>query len=194
MKPKLGVLGSGKGSNLKAIFEKIEAGQLDAEVAVVVSDVEGAGILDLARDQGVAAIRIDPGSEKGGRLSEGAVKEITDRLKAAGVDLVVLAGFMKIVRGDLLEEFSGRMLNIHPSLLPKYKGLAAWKRALEAGEQEAGCTVHRVSAGVDSGEILGQARVPILEGDGEDELHARIQQQEHELYSRVIAEVLTNDA
>lgn len=191
-KPKLGVLGSGKGSNLQAIFEKIEAGQLDAEVAVVISDVEGAGILDLAREQGVAAIWIDPGSEKGGRLSDGAIKEITDRLRAAGVDLVVLAGFMKIVRGDLLELYDGRMLNIHPSLLPKYKGLAAWKQALQAGEKEAGCTVHRVSAGVDSGEILGQARVPILEGDGEDELHARIQQQEHELYSRVIAEVLAS--
>ncbi len=189
-KPKLGVLGSGKGSNLAAILKKIDVGELHAEVAVVIADEEDTGILDLARARGIQAIRIDSGSEKGGRLSDGEIKEITDRLRAAGVDLVVLAGFMKVVRGELLDEFEGRMLNIHPSLLPKYKGLAAWKQALTAGDTEAGCTVHWVSAGVDAGEMLGQARVPVLASDTSETLHARIQEQEYELYSRVIGEVL----
>ncbi|NOX98832.1 MAG: phosphoribosylglycinamide formyltransferase [Verrucomicrobia bacterium] len=190
MKPKIGVLGSGKGSNLAAVCRKIETGELDAEIGLVISDVKDAGILQLARDQGVPAMWVDPGSQKGGRLSDAAIMEITGQLKNAGVELVVLAGFMKIVRGELLETFSGRMVNIHPSLLPKYKGLAAWKQALEAGESEAGCTVHFVAAGVDSGEIIEQARVPIFDGDTADTVHARIQQQEHELYSRVIGEVL----
>ncbi|MCF6314643.1 MAG: phosphoribosylglycinamide formyltransferase [Verrucomicrobiales bacterium] len=188
--PKLGVLGSGKGSNLAAIFEKIDAGELQAEVAVVISDVPDAGILDLARERGIQAIWIDPCGEKRGRLSDAAIKEITDRLRAAGVELVVLAGFMKIVRGGLLQQYTGRMINIHPSLLPKHKGLGAWKQALVAGDQEAGCTVHWVSEGVDTGEILGQARVPILEGDTAETLHARIQKQEHQLYARVIGELL----
>jgi len=194
MKPKIGVLGSGKGSNLEAIFEKIDAGELDAEVGLVISDMEDAGILQLARGKGVAAVWIDPGGAKGGSLSDIAIAEITDQLRTADVSLVVLAGFMRIVRGELLEEYFGKMLNIHPSLLPKYKGRAAWKQALEAGESEAGCTVHFVSAGVDSGEILGQARVPILEGDTGEKVHERIQEQEHELYPRVVGEVLAKIA
>ncbi len=190
MIPKIGVLGSGRGSNLAAIFSKIEAGELQAEVSLVISDVEGSGILQQARDKDVPALWIDPGGQKGGRLSDVAIAEITDQLKNADVELVVLAGFMKIVRGELLETFSGRMVNIHPSLLPKYKGLAAWRQALDAGESEAGCTVHFVAAGVDSGEILDHASVPILAGDTADDVHARIQEQEHELYPRVIGEVL----
>lgn len=190
MSGKIGVLGSGKGSNLEAILRSIDAGELDAEVAVVISDVEDSGILQLARRRGIDAVWIDPNSEKPGRLTDAAIAEITSCLKEAGVDLTVLAGFMKIVRGELLDAFSDRMLNIHPSLLPKYKGLAAWKQALEAGEKETGCTVHLVSAGVDSGEILGQARVPILEGDSAGDVHARIQEQEHVLYPKVIGDEL----
>lgn len=189
-KPRLGVLGSGKGSNFESILAKMDAAELDVEIGLVISDVEDAGILALARDRGIPALWIDPGSEKVGRLSDGAVKEIADRLRAAGVDLVALAGFMRIVRGDLLEEYSGRMLNIHPSLLPKFKGLAAWRQALEAGEAETGCTVHLVTAGVDCGQVLGQAKVPILAGDTAEDVHARIQEQEHELYPRVIGEQL----
>lgn len=191
MKARLGILGSGRGSNLEAVLKKIDTGELNAEVGLVISDVENSGIMKLAEENGVKSKWIDPGSSKGGRLNDEAIKEITDSLKSAGVDLVVLAGFMRIVRGELLDEFSNRMLNIHPSLLPKYKGLAAWKQALEAGEEEAGCTVHFVSAGVDSGEIIGQARVPILEGDDADGLHARIQEQEHELYPEMIGKVLS---
>jgi len=190
MKPQLGVLGSGRGSNLEAILSRIDAGELDAEVGLVISDVEDADILKLAQSNGIPAKWIDPGSEKAGRLSNEAIKKITDHLCDAEVDLVVLAGFMKIVRGELLDEFSGRMVNIHPSLLPKYKGLAAWKQALEAGETETGCTVHLVSAGVDSGKILGQARVSILEDYTAEEVHARIQEQEHELYPEMIGKVL----
>ncbi len=190
VKPRLGILGSGKGSNFEAILDKMDTGELDAEVAVVISDVEDAGILALARDRGIPALWIDPGSEKVGRLSDAAIKEITDRLRSAGVDLVALAGFMRIARGELLDEFSGRMLNIHPSLLPKFKGLAAWKQAFEAGEAETGCTVHLVTAGVDCGQVLGQARVPILGSDSAEDVHARIQEQEHELYPEVIARQL----
>lgn len=188
-KPRLAVLGSGTGSNFAAILDAIDAGSLDAEIAVVISDVAEARILDLARDRSIPAIHVEPGAERRGRLSEAALKEIVDRLRAADTDLVALAGFMRIVRSPLLDAFAGRILNIHPSLLPKFPGLEAWTQALEAGEIETGCTVHLVDAGVDSGPILGQAKVPVLAGDTPKTLHARIQEQEHELYPRVIREL-----
>lgn len=186
--PRLAVLGSGKGSNFVAIADAIDRGELEAEIGLVISDVAGAGLLSLARDRGIPAIHVEPGSQEGGRLSDAALKEIVDRLEAAAVDLVVLAGFMRIVRGALLESFAGRILNIHPSLLPKYPGLGAWRQALESGDGETGCTVHLVDAGVDTGPVLGQSRVPIEPGDDADSLHARIQEAEHQLYPRVIAE------
>ncbi len=190
--PRLAVLGSGRGSNFEAIADAIDAGTLEAEIALVISDVADARILQLAREREIPAIHIEPGSEKGGRLGDAALKEIVDRLEAASVDLVVLAGFMRIVRAPLLTAFSGRILNIHPSLLPKYPGLGAWRQALESGDSETGCTVHLVDAGVDTGKILGQARVPILPGDDAETLHARIQEEEHRLYPQVIGEVLVN--
>ena len=186
--PRLAVLGSGKGSNFEAIADAIDRGELEAEIVMAMSDVADAGLLTLAEERGIPAIHVEPGSEKGGRLGDAALKEIVDRLEAASVDLVILAGFMRIVRGALLDAFPGRILNIHPSLLPKYPGLGAWRQALESDDVETGCTVHLVDAGVDTGPVLGQARVPIEPGDDAESLHARIQEAEHELYPRVIAE------
>lgn len=186
--PRLAVLGSGKGSNFEAIAKAIDGGDLEAEIALVMSDVADARLLDLAREKGVPAIHIEPGSEKGGRLDDAALKEIVDRLEAAQIDLVILAGFMRIVRGALLEAFPDRILNIHPSLLPKYPGLGAWRQALKSGDAETGCTVHLVDAGIDTGTVLGQSKVPIEPDDSAESLHARIQVAEHALYPQVIAE------
>lgn len=190
--PRLAVLGSGRGSNFEAIANAIDAGTLDAEIALVISDVADARILELARERNIPAIHIEPGSEKGGHLSDAALKEIVDRLQAASVDLIALAGFMRIVRAPLLTSFEGRILNIHPSLLPKYPGLGAWRQALESGDTETGCTVHLVDAGVDTGAILAQAKVPILPGDDAETLHARIQEQEHQLYPQEISKLWAN--
>ncbi|MBL9151424.1 MAG: phosphoribosylglycinamide formyltransferase [Verrucomicrobiales bacterium] len=185
--PRLAILGSGHGSNFEAIADAIDRGTLDATIAVVLSDVADSRVLSLARSRGLPALHIEPGSERGGRLGDAALKEIADRLKSASVDLVILAGFMRILRGPVLEAFAGRILNIHPSLLPLYPGLGAWRRALASGDTETGCTVHLVDSGIDSGAMLAQERVPILPGDTAETLHARIQEREHELYPRVIA-------
>ncbi len=187
-RPRLAVLGSGRGSNFEAIADAIEVGTLSAEIVVVISDVAECRLLELARARGIPAIHVEPGSGKGGRLDEAALKEMVDRLRAASVDLVILAGFMRIVRPPLLTEFSGRILNIHPSLLPKYPGLGAWRQALVSGDDVTGCTVHLVDEGIDSGEILAQERVTILPDDDADTLHARIQEREHTVYPRAISE------
>jgi len=187
---RVAILGSGRGSNARAILEAAREGWLGGEVALVISDVAGAGILDAAAEFGVPGIVIDPGTTKGGRLTDAALKEILDRLRGAGVDLVVLAGFMRIVRGPLLAAYEGRMLNIHPSLLPKYPGLGAVGRALAAGDSETGCTIHLVDRGVDTGEVLRRERVPIREDDTVESLSARVHEAEHRAYPEVIAERL----
>ena len=189
-KPKIAILGSGTGSNCAAIIDEVKSGRLDAEIALVISDVADAKILQIARDADIPAIHIEPGTKKGGHLSDAALKEICDRLKAARVDLVVLAGFMRIVREPLLSEFANRIVNIHPSLLPKFPGLHACQRAIEAGETESGTTIHLVDSGIDTGPILHQERVPILTGDTADRLQARIQEAEHRVYPEVIGELL----
>ena len=185
-KPRIAVLGSGKGSNLRAILDAEADGSLGAEVALVISDVEGSGVLQLAGNRGVF---VDPGDNPK-RLAASAQKEIRDRLLAAEIDLVVLAGFMRLLKAEVLGAFDGRIVNIHPSLLPKYKGVAAWKQALEAGEEEAGCSVHYVCAEVDAGEVIAQQSVPILEGDTPESLHERIQQVERVLFPATIASLL----
>ncbi|MEM9017337.1 MAG: phosphoribosylglycinamide formyltransferase [Verrucomicrobiota bacterium] len=187
---KVAIMGSGKGSNAKAILAAAEAGSLGAEVALVMSDVAEAGILEVAEGFGVPGILIDPGTEKPGHLTDAALKEILDRLDAAGVDLVALAGFMRIVREPFLSAFSGRILNLHPSLLPSYPGLHPVARALEANEAETGCTIHLVDAGVDSGQILRQERIPIYPDDSVESLTERIHETEHRIYPEVIAERL----
>ncbi len=183
----LGILGSGKGSNCRAILEQIRNGNLCAEARVVISDVFDAGILDIAREFEVSSAYLAPGNSRT-RLSDEAELALVRMLRDAAVELVVLAGFMRILKGPTLEAFPHRIFNIHPSLLPKFPGLEAWKQALEARETATGCTVHYVDAGVDSGEIIAQREVPILADDTAQSLHERIQIAERELYPAVIAQ------
>ena len=187
-KLKLGVLGSGKGSNFRAIAEAIARGDLAAEVRVVLSDVETAGLLNLARERGLRAEFIAPGRFKT-RLEPEAEDRLVARLREAGVEWVVLAGYMRMIKAPLLAAFPRRIVNIHPSLLPAFPGLEAWKQALAAGVAETGCTVHYVDAGMDTGEILAQRAVPVLPGDTAETLHARIQVAEHVLYPAVLAKL-----
>jgi phosphoribosylglycinamide formyltransferase-1 len=183
---RLGILGSGKGSNFRAIMEEIVDGRLNAEVRIVISDVENSGILSLAHDFQVPGLYVRPGRLRT-RLEPEIEEDIVRLLVGADVELVVLAGFMRIVKQPLLSAFPRKIINIHPSLLPKFPGLEAWKQALAAAEPETGCTVHYVDAAIDAGEILGSETVPILPDDTPESLHARIQQAEHVLLPSVIA-------
>ena len=185
---RLGVLGSGKGSNFLAIAEAIAAGQLPAEVALVISDVEDAGILGHATERGLPARYLPPGKFRT-KLDEEAEAAYLAALREAQVDLVVLAGFMRILKGEFLRAFEGRVVNIHPSLLPSFPGLAAWKQALDYGVKFTGCTVHYVDQGVDTGPIIGQRAVPVLDGDTAESLHARIQVAERELYPAAVTAI-----
>ncbi|MEQ1861061.1 MAG: phosphoribosylglycinamide formyltransferase [Chthoniobacteraceae bacterium] len=184
----LGVLGSGKGSNFRAIADAIAGGALGADVRVVISDVENAGILALARERGILAEFVHPGAFKTKLAPESEVRAV-ELLRAAGVELVVLAGWMRMIKAPLLDAFPHRIINIHPSLLPRFPGLEAWKQALAAGASETGCTVHYVDAGMDTGPIIAQRRVPVLPGDTPATLHARIQTAEHELYPAVLRDL-----
>ena len=186
---KIGVLGSGKGSNFRAILSEIQAGRLDAEAVLVLSDVEGAGILDLARGAGIPAHVIREPKFRT-KLSPEIEADVADRLQEAGVELVVLAGYMRIVKAPLLDAFPRRIINIHPSLLPVFPGLEAWRQALEAGVSKAGCTVHFVDSGMDSGEIIAQAEVPVLPGDTLEILAGRVLAVEHAIYPAAILQVI----
>ncbi len=185
---RIGVLGSGKGSNFVAIADAIAAGQIPAEIALVLSDVENAGILQHAKERGLPAQFIPPGQFRT-KLDEDAERAFVGGLQAAHVDLIVLAGFMRVLKGDFLRAFEGRIVNIHPSLLPSFPGLAAWKQALDHGVKFTGCTVHFVDAGVDSGAIIGQQTVPVLDDDTPESLHQRIHAAEHELYPKCVASI-----
>jgi phosphoribosylglycinamide formyltransferase-1 len=184
-KLRLGVLGSGKGSNFIAVAGAIERGDVPAEIAVVISDVAEAGILARARERGIPARHIPPGKFRT-KLDEEAEAAYLAALREAGVELVVLAGFMRILKGGFLRAFAGRVINIHPSLLPSFPGLEAWRQALEYGVKVTGCTVHFVDQGVDTGPIIAQQTVPVLDSDTAETLHARIQAAEHELYPAAI--------
>jgi phosphoribosylglycinamide formyltransferase-1 len=185
-KYRLGVLGSGKGSNFVAIADACKAGDFPAEVAIVMSDVADAGILTRARERGLRAEFIAPGKFRT-KLDEGAELAYIQALQAARVDLVVLAGFMRILKGEFLRAFAQRVVNIHPALLPSFPGLEAWKQALDYGVKVTGVTVHLVDQGIDTGPILAQQTVPVLEGDTPASLHARIQEAERQLYPATIA-------
>ena len=185
---RLGVLGSGKGSNFVAIADAVAAGKIPAEVAVVLSDVETAGILAHARDRNLPAQFIPPGKFRT-KLEEEAEHAFVEALRAARVDLIVLAGFMRVLKGEFLRAFEGRIVNVHPSLLPSFPGLEAWKQALDHGVKVTGCTVHFVDAGVDCGAIIGQQTVPVLDQDTAGTLHQRIHAAEHELYPKCVAAV-----
>jgi phosphoribosylglycinamide formyltransferase-1 len=185
---RLGVLGSGKGSNFGAIADAIAAGNIPAEIALVVSDVESAGILEHARQRKLPARFIAPGKFRT-KLDEEAERAYVAALQEAQVDLIVLAGFMRVLKGDFLRAFEGRIVNVHPSVLPSFPGLEAWKQALDHGVKVTGCTVHFVDAGVDAGPIIGQQTVPVLDEDTAATLHARIHAAEHELYPRCVAAI-----
>ena len=183
----LGILGSGKGSNCRAILEQIRDGKLPAEAALVVSDVFDAGILDVAREFRVPNVYLPPGKFRT-RLEPNAEMELVRLLQEADVDLVVLAGFMRVLKEPVLAAYPRRIINIHPSLLPRFPGIEAWKQALSAGEKITGCSVHYVDAGIDSGEIIAQRKVAVLPNDTPESLHERIQVAERGLYPEVIAQ------
>ncbi len=188
---RLGILGSGKGSNFKAIFRAIESGEIPAEAVLVVSDVPDAGILALADKFGVPAKYIPPGNYRA-RLSDEAEKDYIDAFKEAGADWVILAGFMRVLKSSFLQAFPEKIVNIHPSLLPSFPGLRAWEQALDYRVKFTGCTVHLVDRGVDTGTILGQEPVPVLDDDNADTLHQRIQESEWGLYPKILS-ALMND-
>jgi len=184
----IGILGSGKGSNCRAIFERIQSGDVAAEARVVVSDALDAPILDIAREFRVPNAYLPPGRFRT-RLEPETEEHLVQMLRDAGVELVALAGFMRVLHEPMLKAFPRRIINIHPSLLPKFPGLEAWKQALAAGEKVTGCTVHYVDEKIDHGQILAQREVTILPNDTPESLHARIQVVEHELYPSIIAEL-----
>jgi phosphoribosylglycinamide formyltransferase-1 len=183
----IAILGSGKGSNCRAILERIRSGDLTAEARVVISDVLDAPILDIAREFSVANAYLPPGQFRT-RLQLEAEDELVEILREAGVHLVVLAGFMRVLHAPMLEAFPRRIINIHPSLLPKFPGLEAWKQALAAGETVTGCTVHYIDDKIDHGQIIARQEVAILPNDTPESLHSRIQIAERELYPAAIAE------
>jgi len=189
---KLGILGSGKGSNLVAIAEACRAGVVPAAVAIVISDVAEAGILARAKERGIRAEFIRPGKFRT-KLDEEAERAYIAALEQERVDLVVLAGFMRILKGDFLRAFAQRVVNIHPALLPSFPGLEAWRQALDYGVKFTGCTVHYVDQGVDTGPIIAQQTVPVRDGDTPATLHERIQEAERELYPAALAAVLRGE-
>jgi len=182
-KLKVGVLASGRGTNLQAIIDASEKGEIDAEVAVVISDKKEAYALVRARKHGIPAYFINP-EDFPDKISY--EKAIVEKLKAHGVQLVLLAGYMRIVTRTLIDAFHGNVMNIHPALLPSFKGLHAQRQALEYGVRYTGCTVHFVTEDVDSGPIILQAVVPVYDTDTEETLSQRILEQEHIIYPKAV--------
>jgi phosphoribosylglycinamide formyltransferase 1 len=186
-KVRLGVLASGRGSNLQAIIDAIESGTVQARVAVVISNKKDAQALERARAHGVPDVYLDPTRYAGmNDKREAYDRGVLDILRKHEVDLVLLAGYMKIVTPVLIDAYRNHMMNIHPSLLPSFPGLEAQKQALEWGAKVSGCTVHFVTEGVDEGPIILQATVPVLEGDSPETLASRILVEEHVMYPRAV--------
>ena len=183
------VLISGRGSNLQAL---LDAKQSDYEIKFVISNIPGAAGLAIARKAGVATSVID--HKRFGKDREAFEREIDLELGARAIEIVALAGFMRVLSPFFVRAWEGRLVNIHPSLLPKYPGLNTHARALEAGEAEAGCSVHLVTEGVDQGPVLGQTRVPIQPGDTPDTLAARVLEAEHRLYPECLARLARGQA
>jgi phosphoribosylglycinamide formyltransferase 1 len=183
-KVKLAVLVSGRGSNLQAIIDNIEKGTLSAELAVVISDQADAYALERAKKHNIPAVHVSAKGFKGKRDEYDAL--LVRELQKRNVDLACLAGFMRIITPTLIKAFPNRVLNIHPALLPAFPGLHVQKAAIEHGAKFSGCTVHFVDEGMDTGPIIIQAVVPVLDSDTEDSLSERILQQEHKVYSRAI--------
>jgi phosphoribosylglycinamide formyltransferase-1 len=175
---RIGVLGSGSGTNCEAILQACERGEIPGKVVLVISDVEHAPILQRARQRGIPAKFIAPGPAM--------EPEMVAELRAAEVGLVVLAGYMRIVKQAMLEAFAGQMINVHPSLLPAFPGLRAWEQALQHGVRITGCTAHFVDAGVDAGPIILQQPVPVFANDTPETLHQRIQLAEHRVLPEAV--------
>ena len=189
MKSRLAILLSGRGSNFEAIAEAVEAGTIPrAEIVAVISDMRNARGLDRARERGLPAFLVERAAGESRREHEERILEILGRTRP---DLICLAGYMRILSPEFVARYRGRILNIHPSLLPKYPGLEPQRRALEAGDEESGCTVHLVDEGTDSGPVVLQRRVPVLPGDDTETLAARILKEEHRAYPEAVARVLS---
>ena len=184
---RVAVLASGRGSNLQAIIDAIEAGTVDARIVAVISNKKESAALERARKHGLRDLFVDPKPFTGRPDSREAYdRALLEVLADVEAELVLLAGYMKIVTGLLVNAFANRMMNIHPSLLPSFPGLEVQKKAIEWGCKLAGCTVHFVTEGVDEGPIILQAAVPILDQDSPQSLAARILEQEHKLYPRAV--------
>jgi phosphoribosylglycinamide formyltransferase-1 len=190
--PRLAVLGSGQGTNFVALQKAIQAGCLDAEIVIVISDVPDAPILARAREFGLASATLPPSPFRT-KLGPDAETALLELLQNAAVGWIVLAGYMRVVKEPLLQAYPNHIVNIHPSLLPAFRGLRAWEQALHAGVKQTGCTVHFVNAEVDAGAIIAQQRVPVLPGDTPETLHARIQAAEHELFPRALQDILRKE-
>ncbi|NJK92859.1 MAG: phosphoribosylglycinamide formyltransferase [Blastochloris sp.] len=186
----LGILGSGRGSNFQAIHRAILSAHLPARIALVASDLAQAPILDYARSHQLPTYACPPSRFKT-KLEPELEQTLAAQLQQSGAELIVLAGFMRVIKEPLLRAFPGRILNIHPSLLPSFKGLAAWKQALDARVDITGCTVHWVDDSLDGGPIIRQAQVPVLPQDSPESLHQRIQEQEHLLLPSVLHDIAT---
>lgn len=192
MKPRVAILISGRGSNMEALIKAARAPDFPAEIALVLSNRADAAGLEMARSLGVEAVAIP--TLPFGKDREGHERAIDAELVRRGIRLVCLAGYMRLLTPWLVRRWEGRMLNIHPSLLPKFPGLETHARVLAAGETEHGCTVHLVTDGMDEGPVLGQARVPVLPDDTESTLAARVLVQEHRLYPEILARIAQKES
>ncbi|MFH0879093.1 MAG: phosphoribosylglycinamide formyltransferase [Lentisphaerota bacterium] len=181
----IAVLGSGKGSNAQSILDAIADGRLEAKVVCILSDVEDALILQRARDHGIPSEFIDHAPFKT-KLDGEAEIRVIERLRMHGANCIALAGYMRMIKSGLLKAFPQRIINIHPALLPAFPGLRSWAQALEYGAKVAGCTVHFVDEGMDTGPIILQRSVPVLDDDTPESLHGRIQEQEHIAYPQAL--------
>jgi phosphoribosylglycinamide formyltransferase-1 len=183
---KLGILISGRGSNFEAIARNVQAGKIPAEIGVVISNKEEAAGLAIARQMGLNAICIP----SKGKEREAFERELVAALRQHEVDLVCLAGFMRVLTPYFIREFKGRILNIHPAILPSFPGVEAQKQALDYGTKFTGCTVHFVDEGVDTGPVVAQAVVPVLDDDTAETLAARILKEEHRIYTEAVCLVI----
>ena len=181
----LAIMISGRGSNMEALLNAAQDEAYPAKPVLVLSNRPNAKGLETAAAHGIQTIAID--HKRFGKDREAFEQQVDAALRAANVDIIALAGFMRVLTPWFVERWAGRLINIHPSLLPKYKGLDTHARAIEAGDTEAGCSVHWVTAGVDEGDVILQAEVPILPGDTADSLAARILPKEHEVYPKALA-------
>ena len=187
MKPRVAILISGSGSNMVSLVKAAQAPEFPAEIVLVLSNKPEAAGLEIARGLGVEAMAVP--AKPFGKDREAHERAIDAQLRARDVQIICLAGYMRLLTPWLVQRWAGRMLNINPSLLPKFPGLDTHQRAIEAGEAEHGCTVHLVTEGMDEGPVLGQARVKLLPGDDEAALAARVLEQEHKLYPAMLAEL-----